>query len=111
MRAALEGKIDAAIAALRPLTTDAAFNDGEGLFYAAEIYAKIGLLKEALALLHRAVDAGFLCLQAFEGDPYLEPVRRNGTVGGLLDRVTAERELIVSQFVQSGGRGLLGLQP
>ena len=74
MRAAMEGRRDEALEALQRFV-DSRFRDGEGLFYVAEILAMLDLPERAFAMLNRAVDAGFLCLPAFERDAYLAPLR------------------------------------
>ena len=106
LRAALEGRTDAARAALQ-LLTDSGFRDGEGLFYAAGIYARMEMADEASRLLASAIDAGFLCLPAYERDPYLAPLRASGRMAGLLDRLVERRQSVLHAFEQAHGPALL----
>ena len=109
LRAALEGLPDEAVAALRPFDGPL-FNDGEGLFYVAEIYSTLGLLDRGHMMLERAIDSGFLCLARFETDPYLAPLRGTDRYNELLGRVRSKRDPAVSGFLLGGGRALLGLR-
>jgi hypothetical protein len=108
LRAALEGRTDSARAALAQLL-DSGFSDGEGLFYAAGIYARMRMLDEASRLLASAVDAGFACFQAYERDPYLEPLRAGGGMAALLERVAARRQSVLAAFEAARGPALLGV--
>jgi serine/threonine protein kinase len=107
LRAALEGKTEEALAALAPFDT-VVINDGEALFYVAEIYATLGIANRALAMLVRAVDGGFVCTPAFENDPYLSAVRSSPEWPRLLERVRAKQAALVDSFVRAAGRTLLG---
>lgn len=108
LRAALEGLHDEAIAALQPFDRPL-FNDGEGLFYVAEVYATLGLLDRGHMMLEQAIDSGFLCLAGFETDPYLAPFRGTRRFDELLGRVRSKRDPAVRRFLLGGGRALLGL--
>jgi tetratricopeptide (TPR) repeat protein len=107
LRAALEGKTEEALTALVPFDT-IVFNDGEALFYVAEIYAKLGIVDRALMMLMRAVDEGFACTPAFENDPYLWVVRKTAQWPTLFERVRAKQAVLVDSFVRAGGQTLLG---
>lgn len=108
MRAALEGDREAALTALQ-LYDALRFVDGEGLFYVAEIHALLGLEDSAFALLQRAVDAGYLCLPAFERDVYLAPLRTAAPWAALMARLTAAQTAVWRQFDRCRGRALLGV--
>jgi serine/threonine protein kinase/tetratricopeptide (TPR) repeat protein len=106
MRAALAGDRAGTRQALA-LFEASRFTDGEGLFYVAEIYAAAGLVDESLAMLERAIAAGFVCRQGFERDPYLAPVRASHAwpaVAAALD--TAQRR-VQEVFDRHGGGALL----
>jgi non-specific serine/threonine protein kinase len=107
LRAAFEGRTDEAVKALQPIETFS-FSDGEGLFYEAEVYAKLGLLDRALIMLERAVEGGFLCLPAFERDPFLAPLRMTPHWPALLERVRSKQGTLTESFTRAGGRTLLG---
>ena len=108
MRATLEGRRPEGLAALQPLE-EFGFRDGEGLFYLGGIYAKLEEPQRAHAALTRAVEAGFLCLPAFERDVFLAPLQLTGPWLALLDRLKSKRRLVTNEFARAGGRSLLGL--
>jgi serine/threonine protein kinase len=108
LRAALEGHRDEGIAAIERFETFG-FSDGEGLFYLAGISVRLGEPERACELLTRAIDAGFLCLPAFETDVYLAPLRAMDEWQPLLDRMTSTRRRVTNEFARAGGRTLLGL--
>jgi tetratricopeptide (TPR) repeat protein len=107
LRAAFEGQQDEALAALQYFDSFA-FNDGEGLFYVAEIYARLGIPESAYRMLERSVAAGFWCLPAFERDPYLVPLRQDTRWRELLSRVQSRQKSIRDEFMAVHGRTLLG---
>jgi serine/threonine protein kinase len=104
LRAAFEGNRDEAVAALQPFET-LAF-EGEGLFYVAQIYARLELLDKAHAILERAAGAGFLCLPAFERDPYLAPLRSRPGWRELLERIRYKQRFVLDEFIRGGGKTL-----
>jgi hypothetical protein len=110
LRAALEGHHAEASEALGLFDTFG-FTDGEGLFYAAEIYARLQDVDHAFVLLARAIDAGFVCLPAFERDAYLNPLRETQQWDLLLERVRSEQRPVVDEFLERGGPTLLGRSP
>jgi serine/threonine protein kinase len=107
-RAALEGKISEALAALEQVE-GWRLQDGEGLFYVAAIYTRIGEADRARQSLERSVDAGFVCLEAFDRDPYLSPVRTAGWWRPLRERVRLAHEAARAAFDAAGGPAALGL--
>ncbi len=108
MRAALEGQAAEALAELARFD-ESRFLDGEGWFYVAEIYALLEMPERAFATLTRAVDAGFLCVSAFERDVYLAPLHSMAAWTPLLVRLTAAQTAVSREFDRSGGRALLGV--
>jgi serine/threonine protein kinase/tetratricopeptide (TPR) repeat protein len=109
LRAALEGRREDALEALRPFEAFA-FNDGEGLFYVAEIYARLDCCDEAIAMLERAVAAGFLCVPAYEHAPVLARLRDHARWNELMDRVRTRQRPILETFTRAGGPTLLGVR-
>jgi non-specific serine/threonine protein kinase len=107
LRAAFEGNREEALVALESFDS-VGLNDGEALFYVAEVYAKLGLADRALGKLLRAVDQGFVCTAAFENDPYLAPVRETSEWPTMLERVRSEHERLFESFTRAGGPALLG---
>ncbi len=103
LRAAFEGQQEVALAALQHFDSFA-FNDGEGLFYVAEIYARLGLPANAYKMLERSVAAGFWCLPAFELDPYLAPLREDARWRELLNRVRTRQQSVRRDFLEARGR-------
>ena len=107
LRAAFEGHHDEALAALQCFDSFA-FNDGEGLFYVAEIYARLGIPESAYRMLERSVAAGFWCFTGFERDPYLAPLHQDTRWRDLLNRVKSRQQSIKDEFMAANGRTLLG---
>src|SRR5688572_12934058 len=108
LRAAFEKQPDVALSALQYFDSFT-FNDGEGLFYVAEIYARLGIPESAYRMLERSVAAGFWCFPAFDRDPYFAPLRQDTRWHELLNRVRSRHESIKQEFVASRGRTLLGM--
>lgn len=108
LRGAFELKQEEALAALHYFESYT-FNDGEGLFYVAEIYARLGIPESAFRMLERSVAAGFWCFPAFERDPYLAPLRQEARWRELLNRVRARHQSIKDEFMNARGRTLLGI--
>ena len=108
VRAALEGKRDEGIAAIESLKAFG-FRDGEGLFYLGGLYSQLNEVDRALDELTRSVEAGFLCLTAFETDAFIAPLRSTDRWRGLLDQLPSKRRPVINEFARAGGRGLLGL--
>jgi tetratricopeptide (TPR) repeat protein len=104
--AAFEGRPEEAISALRSFAS-VGFYDGEGTFYQAQIYARLGLADEAHRVLDHAVDAGFVCLPAFLRDPYLAPLRETPRWDELIERVTIQRQIVIDCFVRENGPAAL----
>ena len=94
LRLAHEGRADEAVEHLRSILASG-FSDGEGLFYIAG-YVRVG---GRGAMLRRAVDA-FLCLPAFERDPYLAPLRERSWR-------SCRGAIVLSTFERMDGRALL----
>ena len=107
LRAAFEGHQDEAMAALQCFDSFA-FNDGEGLFYVAEIYARLGIPESAYRMLERSVAAGFWCFPGFERDPYLAPLHQDARWRELLNRVQSRQRSIKDEFMAANGRTFLG---
>ena len=108
LHAALEGRAQDAIAALDALEASG-FKDGEGLFYVAEICARIGEADRVRRTLEAAVNSGFVCLEAFDRDPYLAPVRACRWWEPLRERVRVEHAAACAAFADAGGPDVLGL--
>ena len=58
-------------------------------------------------LLAQAVDAGFLCVTAFETDVTLTPLRTTEGWPRLMDRLNTKRSRVTTEFARAGGRALL----
>ena len=107
LRAALEGRADEAVEALRVFDNN--FSDGEGLFYVAETFAHVERTEGAWALLDRAVRGGFACAPAFEHSTYLRPLQGDRRWPDLVSRARERGAAVAEAFNRSGGRALLGL--
>jgi non-specific serine/threonine protein kinase len=107
LRAALEGRREEALRAMEPFDAFG-FTDGEALFYVAEVHAILNLPDAAFAMLRRAADAGFLCLPAFEHNPFLAPLRTQPAWTALLEAIKAKRRPVLEAFAEAGGPALTG---
>jgi hypothetical protein len=108
MRAALAGQRREALDTLAPLE-GTTFTDGERLFYVAELYAQLAEPDLALAMLEHAVNAGFLCVPAFERSPLLNTLRAADGWPALIGRVRERQASLARTFTVRGGGPLLGL--
>ena len=106
VHAAIEGRLAEGVVALDRIATSS-FADGEGLFYIAGIYVRLGQPHRAIELLARAIDSGFLCARGFETDVYLEPLRAMDEWQPLLEKLEVKRRRVMNEFVRAGGRALL----
>jgi serine/threonine protein kinase/tetratricopeptide (TPR) repeat protein len=106
VRAAIEGRREEGLIDLDRIA-GSSFADGEGLFYIAGMYARLGQPQRACELLTRAIDSGFLCRRGFETDVYLEPLRAMADWQPLLEKLEVKRRRVTNEFVRAGGRALL----
>ena len=106
VRAAIEGRHHEGVIDLDRIA-GSSFADGEGLFYIAGVYARLGQPQRAYELLTRAIDSGFLCRSGFETDVFLESLRAMAEWPPLLDALEAKRRRVMNEFVRAGGRALL----
>ncbi len=60
-------------------------------------------------MLEHAVDAGFLCVPAFERSPQLARLRSADAWPTLIGRVRGGQEAVARTFRERGGPALLGL--
>jgi hypothetical protein len=107
VRAAAEGKVDEVLATLQKIDAST-FPDGEGLFYLAETYACIDREAEALHLLEQAIRGGFVCLPAFERNPFLSSLRTSRAWQPLIDEVRRRQHVTLDAYEVAGGQALLG---
>jgi serine/threonine protein kinase/tetratricopeptide (TPR) repeat protein len=105
LRAALEGRQAEALADLQLVTTE--FTDGEGLFYVAEIFARLGDVERTLTTLEKAVAMGFLCVAAIRNAPYLSSLRGIERFEALVERTQVRQRAISDSFLRAGGPVLL----
>ena len=106
VRAGLQGRAAEALEAMRPFESRT-YNDGEMLFYVAEMYSLVGHADRAFTMLARAVDAGFLCAAAYERNAYLAPLTQLDAWAPLMARVGAA-QAAARVFEAHRGQALLG---
>jgi len=84
--------------------------DGEARYYLARTYAFLGERTLALTELERAVDLGFFCPIALEGDAWLEPYLRDSEFQALLEQARKGSERAEAAFHETprGGGSALG---
>jgi tetratricopeptide (TPR) repeat protein len=107
LRAALENRAGESVEALAYFEGQS-FSDGEGLFYVAEILARLRQPDRARALLERACAAGFVCLPAFESSPCLTSLHAEAWWSDLAREVRTRSEALAMEFATRGGTRLLG---
>jgi TolB-like protein/tetratricopeptide (TPR) repeat protein/predicted Ser/Thr protein kinase len=84
------------------------FPDGEGHYFAARGYANFGRADLAIATLESAIARGFFCLDLFERDPWMAPVRALPEYASVLNRARARQREAVQVFTAEEGEALLG---
>jgi pentatricopeptide repeat protein len=108
LAAILEGKTGDARAALAA-TRD--YPDGEGLFYAARSYARLGDHDDAMDLLERAVQRGFCCDTVLAADHWLQPLRATPRFTAVLDSASRRRTYAAEDWARAGGEQVLQALP
>jgi serine/threonine protein kinase/tetratricopeptide (TPR) repeat protein len=106
VRAAIEGRREEGVIDLDRIA-GSSFSDGEGLFYIAGMYARLGRLQRACELLTRSIDSGFLCRRGFDTDIFLQPIRAMTEWQPLMEKLEVKRRRVTNEFVRAGGRALL----
>jgi len=66
------------------------FPDPEGLYYMGRGYARVGGLDQALTMLDLAERGGFFCYPFFMRDPWIDPLRGDARLNGILHRAEAK---------------------
>jgi tetratricopeptide (TPR) repeat protein len=106
LRALLEGD--------RPVALDALAragrlrHDGEAIYYLARSYARLGEAGRSLAELETVVRLGFVCVDLFRRDPWLDSLRDDPRFNDLVARADAAHRRGRDAFFQAGGEALLG---
>jgi TolB-like protein len=107
-RHALEGNREACLRESRKLL-DSSFRDPEGLYFCARQFAIIGEPELALSVLADVVSRGFLCVPAFQRDPWLDPIRDSDRFAAIMDMAETEAQIVRERFERAGGPALLGV--
>lgn len=105
MRALLEGQRDESLAALH--RAQDAVTDPEARYYVARSFARLTEPDAALVSLRAAIDGGYFCYPALEGDPWLDSVRGAPAFAAVLDTARARHESTVLAFTEADGQPLL----
>jgi eukaryotic-like serine/threonine-protein kinase len=109
LRALLEGKraesLEAVARAVRIR------HDGEAIYYMARTLARLGETGRALDELETVVGLGFVCVDLFRRDPWLDTLREDARFEGLLARADAAHLRGREAFRQAGGEPLLTDRP
>jgi hypothetical protein len=107
-RTLLEDNKAASLAAIRRVIASA-FGDPEALYYPTRHLTHLGETGQALALFERVVGGGFSCYPAMEGDPWLDPLRKEREFKKLLPKAEAQHGQALAAFEKSGGDKILEL--
>jgi eukaryotic-like serine/threonine-protein kinase len=113
----LEGRTDDALAAVHATygvdpENDHAwprFPDGEDVLWMARFYTRLGHLRLGLAGFRAAVDQGYFCIQQFEADRWLDPIRSEPAFAAAMSAARTRHEHALAVFADEGGSGLLGV--
>jgi hypothetical protein len=105
--AAMEGRPEDCLRDARAIL-DAGFHDPEGLFLHCRELAFLGLLPEAIAMLHRIVDGGYHCPGVLTHDPWLDPLRSEADFVRAVRQAEAGRAHAAEAYLRAGGERLLG---
>ena len=109
-RAAIERRHDEAVEENRKVI-ESTFSDGEGLYFTARNFARVGKDDLALATLERVVERQFCCPQILTRDPWLDPLRAEPRFGAVLERAEAGRREAMRVYLEHEGERLLGAAP
>ena len=107
-RTFVEGNHDESYAAISRVLSSG-FHDPEAFLYLSRQLAHMGDSDAALALLERAIDGGFACLSALEGDPWLDSLRERPAFTTLVERVEKIHRSAETAFNNLHGPQFLGL--
>ncbi|HXH24519.1 MAG TPA: winged helix-turn-helix domain-containing protein [Vicinamibacterales bacterium] len=107
-RTLIEGRRDESVEAVQRIVASN-FRDPEGLFYLARHLAHLGETAPALRLLRRAIEGGFFCFPAMNGDKWLAPLRRTPEGAALLRAAHARHLEAEEAFARRDGAALLGI--
>jgi tetratricopeptide (TPR) repeat protein len=106
LRALLEGDRENSLAAAESAV--ASLHDAEAIFYLARTFIRLDALDRGMVEFRRVVDEGFWCYDAFERDPWLEPVRQRPDVRELIERARRHMMKASAMFRESNGAELIG---
>ena len=117
LRAYLEGHREEAIAALHrasgvdPLNLHVwpRFPDGEDVLWMARLYAWLGFTELGLLGCRAAIEQGYFCVEQFEGDALLDPIRPDTAFAEIMALARTRHQRAVGIFVDEGGPSLLGV--
>ena len=107
LRALLEGRREESLRASEELM-QATFRDPEGMFYLARQLAYLQAEEQALEMLTRAIDHGFLCHEAMGRDPWFDALRSRTEFVSLAKKAEQLSQEALSAYRAGGGGSLLG---
>jgi hypothetical protein len=103
----LEGQADACVKLLDELAPRNP--DPESIFMIARTYARLGARQSALRQFERAVDGGYVPVDTFARDEWLDALRTDPRFERGLARATIRRDAARKAFRDAGGARLLGM--
>ncbi len=107
-RAALQG--DAATCVQTAMRVfESRFDDPEGIYHLARDVAYVGDVNQAVRMMEFVVERGLLCVDTFERDPWLDPLRGSPEFKALVARARAGHDAAREEFARGGGERLLSL--
>ncbi len=116
-RAYLEDRTEDAIAALhvaagvdpQNLHVWPRFPDGEDVLWMARLYTKLGFTGLGVLGFRAAIEQGYFCVEQFEGDSWLDPIRSDAAFPDAMTLARARHRRAAGIFTEEGGLGLLGV--
>ena len=85
------------------------FRDGEGAYYLAQMYARVGLDDEAIEAVEQAVELGYLCAPSFRKNPGLDRIRGHARFVAAMEEAERGHLAAVEIFSRYDGETLLGV--
>jgi serine/threonine protein kinase len=106
VRLAIEGAGEACVTTFMNTLTRG-FRDPEGFYYGARSFARAGRPDDAVAMIRRAVEGGFIAPLPVATDPWLASVRDSPELARVMADAAAQREIAFAEFKRAGGEEVL----
>ena len=102
VRLAIEGAGEACVTTVHE-HADARLPRSRGFYYGARSFARAGRPDDAVAMIRRAVEGGFIAPLPVATDPWLASVRDSPELARVMADAAAQREIAFAEFKRAGG--------